>query len=78
MFESYGEDELKGLNDFCGTGKQDIFQGRMLQAEPLYGTQLLSQLLEFRNFKSYVSQQKILCPKNTAVKKNLWSQSLTY
>ena len=59
MFESYGEDELKGLNDFCGTGKQDIFQGRMLQAEPLYGTQLLSQLLEFRNFKSYVSQQKI-------------------
>ena len=59
MFESYGEDEIKGLNDFYGTGKQDIFQGRMLQAEALYGTQLLSLLLEFRNFKSCVSQQKI-------------------
>ena len=58
-FESYGEEELKVLHDFYGTGKQDIFQGRMVQADTFYDTQFSSLLLELRNFKSYVSQQKI-------------------
>ena len=59
LFESYGEEELKVLNDFHGTGKQDIFQGRMVQADILYDTQFSSLLMEFRNFKSSFSQQKI-------------------
>ena len=58
-FESYGEVELKTLHDFYGTGKQDTFQQRMVQAYALHDTQFSSLLLEFRNFKSYISQQKI-------------------
>ena len=56
LFESYGKEELKVLHDFYGTGKQDIFQGRMVQAPTLYDTQFSSLLLEFRNSKSYISQ----------------------
>ena len=59
-FESYGMKELKVLHDFYGTGKQDMFQGRMVQADALYHTQFSSLLLEFRNFKSYAYQQKIV------------------
>ena len=58
-FESYSEEELKVLHDFYGAGKQDTFQGRMVQADALYDTQFSSLLLEFRYFKSYVTQQKI-------------------
>ena len=58
-FESYDKEELKLLHDFYGTGKQDTFQRRMVPAGTLYDTQFSSLLLEFRNFKSYVSQQKI-------------------
>ena len=60
-FESCGKEELKVLHDFYGTGQQDIFQGRMMQTDTL----------EFRNFKSYISQQKKLFPKNTLVNKIL-------
>ena len=60
-FESRGKEELKVLHDFYGTGQQDIFLGRMMQTDTL----------EFRNFKSYISQQKKLCPKNTLVNKIL-------
>ena len=56
--KSYSKEELKVLNDFYGTGKQDTFQGKMVQADALYGTQN-SKLLEFRNLKNYVSKQKI-------------------
>ena len=69
-FESYHKEELKVLHDFYGTGKQDTFQGGMVQADTLYDTKFSSLLLEFRNFKSYVSEQKYLCPKNVLVKKN--------
>ena len=58
-FESYGVGELKMLHDFYGTGKHNTIQGRMLQADALYDTQFSSLLLEFRNFKSLVSPQKI-------------------
>ena len=58
-FGSYSEEELKVLHDFYGAGKQDTFQGRMVQADALYDTQFSSLLLEFRYFKSYVTQQKI-------------------
>ena len=58
-FESSGEVELKALHDFYGTGKQDTFQWRTVQTDALYDTQFSSLLLEFRNFKSYISQQKI-------------------
>ena len=58
-FESYSEEELKVLHDFYRAGKQDTFQGRMVQADALYDTQFSSLLLEFRYFKSYVTQQKI-------------------
>ena len=56
-FESYDKEELKLLHDFYGTGKQDTFQRSMVLADTLYDTQFSSLLLEFRNFKSYVSQQ---------------------
>ena len=59
LFESHGDEELKMLHDFYGTGKQDTFLGRMVQSDTLYETQFSSLLLKFRNFKSYVSQQKI-------------------
>ena len=59
LFESHGDKELKMLHDFYGTGKQDTFLGRMVQSDTLYETQFSSLLLKFRNFKSYVSQQKI-------------------
>ena len=58
-FESYGKVELKMLQNFYGTGKQDTFQRRIVQADALYDTQFLSLLLEFRNFKIYISLQKI-------------------
>ena len=35
-FESYGNKKLKVLHEFYGTGKQDIFQGRMVQTGTLY------------------------------------------
>ena len=47
-FERYGEEESKVLHDFYGTGKQDIFQGKMVQPHTLYDTQFSSLLLEFR------------------------------
>ena len=37
-FESYCEVELEVLHDFYGSGKQDTFQGRMVQADALYDT----------------------------------------
>ena len=71
MFESYGKEELKVLHDFYGTGKQDIFQGRMVQAATLYDTQFSSLLLEFRNSKSYISQWKIALSQYAGKEKSL-------
>ena len=59
------------LQDFYGTCKQDILQGRMVQADALYDTQFSTLLLEFRNFKSYISQQKNRFVPITLGKKNL-------
>ena len=56
--ESYCEEELNVLHDFYGIGKQDMFQGKMVEGDTFYDAQFLALLLEFRNFKSYVSQQK--------------------
>ena len=36
--ESYSEEELKLLPDFYWTGKWDIFQGRMVQADTIWDT----------------------------------------
>ena len=36
LLESYYKEELTVLHDFYGTDKQDIFQGRMVQAVALY------------------------------------------
>ena len=41
-FESYGKKELKVLHDLYGTGKQDICQGRMAEANVVYDTQFPS------------------------------------
>ena len=41
-FESYGKKELKVLHDLYGTGKQDICQGRMAEANAVYDTQFPS------------------------------------
>ena len=62
---------MKTLHNVYGTGKHDTFQRKMVQADALYDTQFSSLLLEFRNFKSYISQQKVTCHKN---KKSLKSQ----
>ena len=59
MFENYGVEEVTLLHNFYGKGKEDCFQGRTIQADALYDTQLSCILLEFSNFKSYVCQQKV-------------------
>ena len=43
-------------------GKEDSFQGRTVQVDALYDTQLSSLLLEFGNFKNYVYEQKAALP----------------
>ena len=49
----------RGGGNFYGKGKGDSFQGRTVQADALYDTQLLCLLLGFSNFsKSYVCEQK--------------------
>ena len=57
LFENYGV-EVTLLHNFYGKGKEDSFQGRAVQANALYDTQLSCLLLEFSNFKSYVCEQK--------------------
>ena len=49
------------IHEFYGTGKQDIFQGRMVQTDILCDMQFSSLILKFRNL-SYVSQQEIALP----------------
>lgn len=56
------------LHDFYATAKQDIFQGKMVRADALYDTQFLSLLLEFRIFKSNLSQQKLALSQEYAEK----------
>ena len=46
------------LHNFYEKRKEDSSQGRTVQADALYDTQLSCLLLEFSNFKSYVCQQK--------------------
>ena len=75
-FESYSEEELKVLHDFYGAGKQDTFQGRMVQADALYDNfHLYYWNLDILKVMS--PNKKYLCPKNTLVKKNLRDQNLT-
>ena len=57
LFENYGVEEVTLLHNFYGKGKEDSFQGRTVQADALYDTQLSCLLLEFSNFKSYVCEQ---------------------
>ena len=56
------------LHDFCATAKQDMFQGRTVQADALYDTQFSSLLLEFRSFKSCFCQQKLALSQDYAGK----------
>ena len=58
LFENYGVEEMTLLHNFYGKGKEDSFQGRTVQVDALYDTQLSCLLLEFSNFKSHVSEQK--------------------
>ena len=58
LFENYGVEEVTLLYNFYGKGKEDSFQGRTVQADALYDTQLSYLLLEFSNFESYVCEQK--------------------
>ena len=57
LFENYGV-EVTLLHNFYGKGKEDSFQGRAVQVNALYDTQLSCLLLEFSNFKSYICEQK--------------------
>ena len=58
LFENYGVEKVTLLHNFYIKGKGDSFQGRTVQADALYDTQLSCLLLEFSNFKSYVCEQK--------------------
>ena len=58
LFENYGVEEVTLLHNFYGKSKEDSFQGRTVQADDLYDTQLSCLLLEFSNFESYVCEQK--------------------
>ena len=58
LFENYGVEEVTLWHNFYGKGKEDSFQGRTVQTDALYDTQLPCLLLEFSNFKSYVCEQK--------------------
>ena len=70
LFENYGVEEVTLLHNFYGKGTEDTFQGRTVQADALYDTQLSCLLLEFSNFKSYVCEQK-------AALSELWPISCT-
>ena len=59
LFENCGMEEVIFLHNFYGKGKEDSFQGRTVQVDALYDTQLSCLLLEFSNFKSYICEQKV-------------------
>ena len=75
LFENYVVEEVTLLHNFYGKGKEDSFQGRIVQADALYDTQLSCLLLEFSSFKSYVCEQKVALSQEYSGKKN---PNLTY
>ena len=71
LFENYGVEEATLLHNCHGKGKEDSFQGRTVQADDLYDTQLSCLLLEFSYFKSYVCEQKAALSQEYSGKENL-------
>ena len=71
LFENYGMEEVTLLHNFYGKGKEDSFQGRTVQADALYDTQLSCLLLEFSILKATFVNKKQHSHKNIWGRKNL-------